>query len=80
MQDLSYIKIIFVCPSVCPLREVAGSRLDPESPGWRFEAQRSLDALGMARLRVLGLPLRKASTSSYVGTRGNGKSERHTWK
>ena len=24
--------------------------------------------------------LRMASTSSYVGTRGNGKIDRHTWK
>ena len=66
-----------VRPSVCPSREVAPR---PRVTGWRFEAQRSLDALGMAGLRALGLPLRRASTSSYVGTRRDGKSERHMWK
>ena len=60
---------------------IGGSRLDPESQlGWCFEAQRSLDALGMAGLRVLGLPLRIASMSSYVGTRCDGRIERHTRK
>ena len=66
------------CVRVC----VRTDRRSPEvalTP-WCFEAQSSLEALGMAGLRALGPPLRMVSMSSYVDARGNGKIEWHTWK
>lgn len=42
--------------TVCTLQKVGRSCLDPGVPCWCFEVPKSLDALGMAGLRVLGLP------------------------